>query len=235
MIERLKRLFSRSDPTEDLVSAYVDSPDETDPDRIEEMLRASGVDVEDARSVRETSRLLRSLDAVEAPRSYALTPETLAARGYSDREIDEILDPRSRRGGLRLRNAAVYVPLAIAAVALTGVALLTIGDLTDYVTDRFDGASESATEVFDSLTVADETVVQTVVVEKEVVVEVESMAMEAPAAVNAPGDPGQPAETGVPDPPPMPGIAGETVIQTVLVGKRGRRDRGRREGSTGGR
>ena len=217
LIERLKRLFGRSDPNEDLISAYIDSTDEAEPGRIEEMLRASGVDVENARSVRETSRLLRSLDTVQAPRSYALTPDTLAEHGYSDREIEEILDARSRRGGLRLRNAAVYVPLAIAAVALTGVALITIGDLTDYVTDRFDGESEAAAGALDSLTVAGEMVVQTVVVEKQVVVETERMAMEAPAAVEATGVPAKSTETAVPSPSPTPEL--KRVIQTVLVEK----------------
>ena len=223
LIERLKRLFGRSDPSDDLISAYVDSTDEAEPDRMEEMLRASGVDVDDARSVRETSRLLRSVDTVEAPRSYALTPDSLAERGYSDREIEKILDPRRSMGRLRLRNAGVYVPLAIAAVALVGVALITIGDLSEYVTDRFEGASEAAAG---TLGFGGETVVQTVVVEKQVFVEGERMAMEVPAASSAPGEPGapgdlgKPAEPGVPGPPElMPGSAGEPVVQTVLVEK----------------
>ena len=224
LIEWLKRLFGRSDPTEDLISAYVDSTDEAEPERIEEMLSGSGVDVDDARSVRETSQLLRSLNTVEAPRSYALTPDALAERGYSDREIDEVLDPRTSRGRLRLRSAAVYVPLAIAAVALTGVALLTIGDLTDYVIDRSDPVEtivmerqvQLASDTGDPTTeplgevvvekevvvereveVAGETVVQTVVVEKEVFVETEVLVTVV-------------VEKEVQ-------VAGETVVQTVEV------------------
>lgn len=214
MIERLKRLFGRPDPAEDLISAYVDSTDGSDPDRIEEMLRSSGVDVEDARSVRETSQILRSLDTIEAPRSYALTPDTLAERGYSEREIEKILDPRSSGSGFRLRNATVYVPLAIAAVALVGVALLTIGDLSEYVTDRFDGSSEAAPGTFESSNVVGEMVVQTVVVEKEVVVEAESMAMDAPTAVSAVEE----SRTNGPQGMPLP-VGQQDLVQTVLVEK----------------
>ncbi len=242
MIDRLKRLFGRSDSAEDLISAYVDSTDESDPDRIEEMLRSSGVDVEDARSVRETSQLLRSLDTIEAPRSYVLTPDTLAERGYSEREIEKILNPGANMGGLRIRNAGFYVPLAIAAVALVGVALLTIGDLSEYVTDRFDGSSEAAPGTFESLSVVGETVVQTVVVEKEVVVEAERMAMEAPAAVGAAEESRTSGPHDMPesaDPPILVQtvliekevvvtvvvekeveVAGETVVQTVVVVER---------------
>ena len=156
MIDRLRRMIRGPDPVEDLISAYLDATSDTELEGVEQRLRAAGVDVDELRTVRETSRLLRSIGTVEAPRSFALTPATLADQGYSEAEADKILNPRTSRSGLRLRNAAVYVPLAIAAIALAGVALLTIGDLSEYVTDRFDELSES------------DTVVQTVVVEKEV-------------------------------------------------------------------
>ena len=164
--------------------------------------------------MRETSQHLRSLDTIEAPRSYALTPDTLAESGYSEREIEKILDPRSSGSGFRLRNATVYVPLAIAAVALMGVALLTIGDLSEYVTDRFDGSSEAAPGTFESLNVVGETVVQTVVVEKEVVVEAESMAMDAPTAVSA----AEESRTNGPQGMPVP-VGQQDLVQTVLVEK----------------
>ena len=211
MIDRLRKLLGRSDPAEDLISAYVDSSGETDPDRIEELLNASGVDLADARSIRETSQLLRSLDTVEAPRSYALTPDTLAERGYSDREIEKILDPRSSAGGFRLRNATVFVPLAIVAIALMGVALITIGDLSEYVTDRFDplpGSPEGPGAV----------VIQTVEVEKEVVAEVEKMVAEAPAELSIQLNQG---ESGLADPPASVRtvVVEKEVIITVVVEK----------------
>ena len=156
MIDRLRRMIRGPDPVEDLISAYLDATSDTELEGVEQRLRAAGVDVDELRTVRETAQLLRSIGTVEAPRSFALTPGDVGDQGYSEAEADKILNPRTSRGGLRLRNAAVYVPLAIAAIALAGVALLTIGDLSEYVTDRFDELSES------------DTVVQTVVVEKEV-------------------------------------------------------------------
>ena len=201
MIDRLRKLLGRSDPAEDLISAYVDSSGETDPDRIEELLNASGVDLADARSIREISQLLRSLDTVEAPRSYALTPDTLAERGYSNQEIEKILDPRSSEGGFRLRNATVFVPLAIAAIALMGVALITIGDLSEYVTDRFDPLPEPPEE-------PGAVVIETVEVEKEVVAEVEKMVAEAPAELSIQLNQG---ESGLADPP--------ASVRTVVVEK----------------
>ncbi len=221
MIEFWRRLFAKEDPVEDLISAYVDSEDGSDIPGVEERLRAAGVDVEELRVMRETSRMLRGLDTIEAPRSYALTPETLADRGYSEREIEGILDPR-RRNGLRLSNATVFVPLAIGAVALVGVALITIGDITEYVTDRFDGAEESASEFRRG-----EAVVQTVVVEREVLVEsepasdeVEAMMAAAPAVVEVEKEVVVEVEkevivTVVVEKEVQ--VAGESVVQTVVV------------------
>ena len=182
-MEWLRRVFWREDPVEDLVSAYLDAPDGPELARLEARLRDADVDVDELKSVRETSNLLRSLDTIEAPRSYALTPETLADRGYSDKQIDEILDPQSRWSGFRLRNTTVFVPLAIAALALIGVALLTIGDISDYVTDRFDSVPEGVA-------------VQTVVVEREVEVSksVDQGLPGEPGAPGAAGPAGEPVE-----------------------------------------
>ncbi|MXZ03394.1 MAG: hypothetical protein F4Y88_06905 [Chloroflexi bacterium] len=199
MIDRLLRMVRGPDPVEDLISAYLDATSDTELEGVEERLRAAGVDVDELRTVRETAQLLRSIGTVEAPRSFALTPETLADQGYSEAEADKILNPRAIRGRLRLRNAAVYVPLAIAAVALAGVALLTIGDLSEYVTDRFEsdeaGLSDAPGEpgVPEESAAFADTAAQVIEVEKEVIVTVV-------------------VEKAVE-------VAGETVIQTVEVEK----------------
>ena len=174
MIRWLRKVFTRDDPVEDLISAYVDSDESAELKQVEQRLREAGVDVEELRSVRETANLLSGLDTVEAPKSYALTPDTLAERGYSEREIERILNPRRRFADLRLGRPAVYVPLAIGALALIGVAMLTIGDITEYATDRFDAPSGDT--IVQTVVVEKEVVVvQTVVVEKEVVVAGETM------------------------------------------------------------
>ena len=197
VIDRLRRMIRGPDPVEDLISAYLDATSDAELEGVEQRLRAAGVDVDELRTVRETSRLLGSIGTVEAPRSFALTPETLANQGYSEAETDKILNPRTSRGGLRLRNAAVYVPLAIAAVALAGVALLTIGDLSEYVTDRFE--SDEAVlpdvpgepEVLEEAAAFADSAPQVVEIEKEVIV---TVVVEKEVEV-----------------------AGETVVQTVEV------------------
>ena len=145
MIDWLRRAIRRTDQLDNIIAEYHDATSEDDLQRIEQRLHAHGVDLDQLRTVRETSRLLRSLDTVQAPRSYTLTPESLAARGYSQAEIDTILNPSSGWSRLRSRNTAIYVPLAIAAVALVGVALLNTDDLSQYFTDRFEESSEEST------------------------------------------------------------------------------------------
>ena len=190
MIGWLRRWFRREDSVEDLISAYVDSGDDADDlSQVESRLRASGVDVDELRSVRETSTMLRGLDTVEAPKSYALTAEMLSERGYSDREIDGILNPQRRWGGIKLATPAVYVPLVIGALALIGVAVLTIGDITEYATERFTSSSD--------------TVVQTVIVEKEVI--------GVPGESGAPRELGQPDLAGDPGPTVRPAAAAASV------------------------
>ena len=222
MIDRLRRLFSREDPTEDLISAYVDTEDEIERARIQKQLRSTNADLDDLQSLRDTSRMLRSVDTVEAPRSYALTPDTLAQRGYSDREIDRILNPRSGWDSSKLARPTVYVPLVIGALALIGVAVITIGDITDYATERFDESADGPAGFR---------------------APGEPGAPGKTGQLGVPGDPGAPGEPGAPSEPEakaaqgIPGLSGapspdeavtiekevkveaETVIQTVIVEK----------------
>ncbi len=215
MIDWLRRLFSRTDPVEDLVSAYVDADDEAERALIEDRLLAVGADLDEVKAIRATSRMLRGVATVEAPRSYALTAETLAQRGYSDAETERILNPRM--GGIRTRLArpTVFVPLAIGALALIGVAVLTIGDITDYATERFDEDVHSPISV-----------------------QGEARTLESAIEPGMPGEAGEPGELGLSGQPQGQGIpglqrasdavvtvvvekevqvAGETVVQTVVV------------------
>jgi len=221
VIDRLRRMVRGPDPIEDLIAAYLDASSDSELERVEQRLRASGVDVDELRTVRETSQLLRSIDTVQAPRSFALTPESLANHGYSDAETDKILNPQHGWGGIRLRNASVYVPLAIVAVALASVAVLTIGDISDYVTDQFE---------------SDGALIQTVVVEREVQSDDAAFARApgAPEMLGPAGDLGEPGSQGLIQTVVVEKevvvvhtvvvekevqVAGETVVQTVEVEK----------------
>ncbi len=223
LIDRLQRLFGRDDPVEDLISAYVDASDEIDRALIEDRLRLAGADLDEIRSLRETSQMLRGIDTVEAPRSYVLTPDALAQRGYSEAEIEKILNPRTSGIGVKLARPTVYVPLVIGALALIGVAVITIGDITDYATERFDESAEGPVGLQGAPG--------------------EPGAPGESGQPGVPGDPGAPGEPGAPSEPEalpaqgIPELAGapssdeavtiekevqvraETVIQTVIVEK----------------
>lgn len=138
MIDRLRRMIRGTDPVDDLISAYLGATGDTELEGVEKRLRASGVDVDELRTVRETAQLLRSTGTVEAPRSFALTPEMLADQGYSDDEAERILNPDDRHRGIGLRGALVAGSLVAVVVAVIGVAALTIGDITDYTTETID-------------------------------------------------------------------------------------------------
>ena len=81
MIDRLRRMLRGPDPIEDLISAYLDVASDTGLEGVEQRLRSAGVDVDELRTVRETSQLLRSIGTVKAPRSFALTPGDVGGSG----------------------------------------------------------------------------------------------------------------------------------------------------------
>ena len=196
MIDRIRRMMRGTEPVEELVSAYVDAGSDEEVERVEGRLRAAGVDVEELRTVRETARMLRSVGTVEVPRSFALTPETLADQGYSIEETEKILNPRVGQRGIGLRGVLVAGSLTAVVVAAIGVAALTIGDISRYSTESVEqldvGSQESVIpagrgEAIDvapaaieiEKEVAGEAVVVTVVVERAVEVAGEAVAFDA--------------------------------------------------------
>lgn len=90
---------------------------------------------------------LRSLGAVSAPRSFALTRESLAGAGYSERQAEEILAPARRSARLWQRPLVQQMPLVLSALAVLvgGVFLLDVGE--DSVPMPGGAATESADSV----------------------------------------------------------------------------------------
>ena len=185
----IRRLFGRGDREDERVLAYLE-------DRAgEEDSRRLG-DPEDLESLRETVRMLRNVDKVEAPRSFAVTEANLSRQGYGRDEIERILDPSSSGIRIGIGSIPAYVPLILAGIAVLGVVLLTVGDITDFATEDQGisgpsapglpgnpgepgrpGAPDKAAATARPAVVAvgaekeEEVIVQTVVVERVVVVE----------------------------------------------------------------
>lgn len=121
----IRRLFGRGDAEDERVLAYLeDRASEADSRRLE--------DSEDLESLRETVRMLRDVNDVEAPRSFAVNEENLSRQGYSRDEIERILNPSSSGIRIGIGSIPAYVPLILAGIAVLGVVLLTFGDITDF-------------------------------------------------------------------------------------------------------
>ena len=121
----IRRLFGRGDADDERVLAYLeDRASESDSRRLE--------DSEDLESLRETVRMLRDVDDVEAPRSFAVNEENLSRQGYSRDEIERILNPSSSGIRIWIGSIPAYVPLILAGIAVLGVVVLTVGDITDF-------------------------------------------------------------------------------------------------------
>lgn len=121
----IRRLFGRGDADDERVLAYLeDRASESDSRRLE--------DSEDLESLRETVRMLRDVDDVEAPRSFAVTEENLSRQGYGRDEIERILNPSSSGIRIWIGSIPAYVPLILAGIAVLGVVVLTLGDITDF-------------------------------------------------------------------------------------------------------
>lgn len=121
----IRNLFGRGDAEDERVLAYLeDRASEADSRRLE--------DSEDLDSLRETVRMLRDVAEVEAPRSFAVNEENLFRQGYGRDEIERILNPSSSGIRIGIGSIPAYVPLILASIAVLGVVLLTVGDITDF-------------------------------------------------------------------------------------------------------
>jgi hypothetical protein len=173
----LNRLIGRTDRSElgvDAVNAFVEGSASSDEiNLIEQMMRENPALEKDLATQRTLLEVLDRVDTIEAPRSFAVTPEMVAAAERSESGLSRFAELFAPQRKLAL------APAVIAGIAALSVALLTLGDITGVVDqDRFSGddfvtsAASAVTEVQvagDSSVSGD--VIVTVVVEKEVVTE----------------------------------------------------------------
>ncbi len=187
MIEMIRRLWRRSDRDDNAISDYLASGASPELlERLETTLAQAGHDIDELREIRQTAELMRSIDTLEAPRSYALTPDSLVQRGYSGREIDSLLYGTSGWQRSIWRRVIVYSSATVGAfallvVALVGVVLLVSGGEAGSPFGL--GAAEESIQRFEAgrgFSVAGESVT---VVEMESVEPVGAGATAAPVAI----------------------------------------------------
>ena len=167
----LNRLIGRTDRREigvDAVNAYAEGSASSDEIKlIEQMMHENPAFKKDLATQRSLLEVLGRVDTIEAPRSFAVTPEMVAAAERSESRLSRFAELFAPQRKLAL------APAVIAGIAALGVALLTLGDITGVVDqNRIDGdnfATTQASADMESSVAGD--VIVTVVVEKEVVAE----------------------------------------------------------------
>ena len=153
--------------------------------------------------LRATVDALRKVGGVNAPRSYALTPETLTDAGYSQLEINRILGSGIRPVPLWHRPVVRQLPLAVTALALLVGGYFAFAGSTDLLSPTTVPVTtvverEARFAVTRQVEAEVEVEVQTVVIERDV----ESLGSMAPVTVEVER---------------LVEVTGETILQTVVV------------------
>lgn len=124
----LNRLIGRTDSSIDAVNAYVEGNASSDEiELVQKMMRADASLEKDLSTQQALRSVLGRIDSVEAPRSFAISPEMVAAAERSDSGISRFIDLFAPQRKLAL------APAVIAGIAALSVALLTLGDITGVV------------------------------------------------------------------------------------------------------
>ncbi|MCH8910878.1 MAG: hypothetical protein IH867_09065 [Chloroflexi bacterium] len=166
MVRRLiNRLSGRAGPSTDAINAYVGGNASDDEVKlVEKMMRDDPALEKDLATQRALLEVLGRFGAVEAPRSFAITPEMVAAAEASESRISRLAELFAPQRKLAL------APMVLAGFAALTVALLTIGDITGVVEQSGRSESFSTAMIAESAPTgaagAHDIIVVTVVVEK---------------------------------------------------------------------
>ena len=124
----INRLFGRADRGTDAVNAYVGgSASDDEVKLVEQMMRDDPALEKDLATQKALLEVFGRFGAVEAPRSFAITPEMVAAADASESRISKLADLFAPQRKLAL------APVVLAGFAALTVTLLTIGDITGVV------------------------------------------------------------------------------------------------------
>lgn len=164
----LNRLFGRTDSSIDAINAYVEGNASTNEIKlVEQMMRSNPMLEKDLATQKALLSVLGKIDKVEAPRSFAVTPEMVAAAESSESGIFKLAELFAPQRKLAM------APAILAGFAALAVALLTIGDIAGVVEQS--GESDSfATSALQA----------------------EAAAAPMAGAPGSPGNPGEPGNLG---------------------------------------
>jgi hypothetical protein len=142
----LNRLIGRTDSSVDeAINAYVDGTASSDETRTVERMAQENPALEKDLSTQMTLReVLGRIDKIEAPRSFAVSPEMVAAAERSESSLSRFAQIFAPQRKLAL------APAVIAGIAALSVALLTLGDVTGVVDQSGSNESSSAATVAES-------------------------------------------------------------------------------------
>ncbi len=137
MVRRLiNRLFGRAGPSTDAINAYVGgNASDEEVKLVEQLMRNDPALEKDLATQKALVEVLGRVGSVQAPRSFAVTPEMVAAAEASESGISKLAELFAPQRKLAL------APMVLAGFAALTVALLTIGDITGVVEQS--GRSES--------------------------------------------------------------------------------------------
>jgi hypothetical protein len=136
----LNRLIGRTDSSADgAVNAYVEgSASQSEINLVEQMMRENPALEKDLSTQKSLLSVLGRIDRIEVPRSFAVTPEMVAAAEGSESSITRFIDMFAPQRKLAM------APAVIAVIAALSVALLTIGDIAGVVEQSNDRINDSA-------------------------------------------------------------------------------------------
>ncbi|MEE8045625.1 MAG: hypothetical protein V3T49_02175 [Dehalococcoidia bacterium] len=137
----INRLFGRTDTSIDAVNAYVEGNASADDVKlVEQLMRDNPALEKDLATQKVLLDVLSKVEKVEAPRSFAITPEMVAVAARSDSAISRLAEMFGPQRKL------AFAPAIVAGIAALSVALLTLGDLTGVVDQAdLDGRDDAAT------------------------------------------------------------------------------------------
>lgn len=188
----LNRLIGRKDQSDirdDAVNAYVDGNASNDELKIVEEMMCENPSLEKDLSTQQTLRsVLSRVGTVEAPRSFAITPEMVAAAEGSESRLQRFAELFAPQRKLAL------APAIIAGIAALGVALLTIGDISGII----EQSEARRDEAFST--------------------GARSESSDGGASVGSTGNPGNPGAAGAPGEPGSPGLEAEVTVVVTEKG-----------------
>ena len=124
----LNRLFGRTDPVTYAINAYIEGNAPADEMKlVEQMMRDQPALEKDLATQQALLGVLGRIGGIEAHRSFAITPEMVAAAESSRSAVSKLAELFAPQRKLAL------APMVVAGFAALAVALLTIGDITGVV------------------------------------------------------------------------------------------------------